>query len=357
MFTTISVIKNLLTLIRTLSILCLFSTIGCGNGVQNSVHMQDLQQRIKTLQNERDNARLLAKTTKEDLKDAETERDTALAALKDAETERDTARRLTKIAEVAKEKADAAKEKAETERDTARRLTKIAEVAKEKAGAAKEKAETERDTARRLTKIAEVAKERAEAAKKRAEAAKEKAETERDTARRLTKIAEVAKERAEAAKKRAEAAKEKAETERDTARRLTKIAEDRAAAAEEKVSLVPQATITNVRIAEKKKDIDIFVAFNIKNRKSSKGLVKASFYFTNGRPLRNKNGTISISEEFTPKLVSENLTVKLSMSYAELNIAQPSNLQFRFRIYDKSTEKFLDRKPYSKPFRYDPHKN
>ena len=286
--------------------------------------------KLKLVEKARDQAIARLKIAASNLEEAEATLQIANRNLATAITERDTARKLAKITEDAKVRA-------ETERDTAQRLAKIAEDAKMRAETTKKRAETERDTAQRLAKIAEDAKMRAETTKKRFE-------TERDTARRLAKIAEDAKVRFE--------------TERDTARRLAKIAENRAAAAEAKVSLVPQATITNVRIAEKKKDIDILVTFSIKNRKNSKGLVIASFYFANGQPLRNRNGPISISEEFTPKQVNEKeRTVKLSMSYAELNIAQPSKLQFRFRIYDKSTEKFLDGKPYLKPFSFNPHKN
>ena len=289
---------------------------------------------------ERDKVTEEFRITKLALNNVRKELSAALNKLKQVEEARDQAIARLKTAEFNLEEAEAVLQIANenlatavTERNTARRLAKIAEDAKMRAETTKKRVETERDTARRLTKIAEDAKDRAETAKK-------KAETERDTARRLTKIAEDAKDRAE--------------TERDTARRLTKIAEDRVEAAEEKVSLVPEATIHDVRIDEKKSDIDIYVKFNIKNRKGIKCSIYGYLYLENGQRLLDKNGNpISLRKEFTPKKVTEeNLNAKLSIKHVKLNLGQPDDIVFIFRIYDKPTNSFLDRHPYKKPFYY-----
>lgn len=121
---------------------------------------------------------------------------------------------------------------------------------------------------------------------------------------------------------------------------------------------VPEAIVQDVKIAmnKKRKRMDITVKFDIKNRKDIKGLVKGSVYFVeNERALLDKNGReISISEEFTPKLVKDTLTVEYSMPYDKLNVKQPYDLKFIFRIYDKPTESYLEKKPYSKEFSFDP---
>ena len=123
---------------------------------------------------------------------------------------------------------------------------------------------------------------------------------------------------------------------------------------------VPEAIIQDVKITmiKKRKRMNITVKFDIKNRKDIKGLVKGSVYFVeNERALLDKNGReISISEEFTPKLVKDTLTVEYSMPYDKLNVKQPYDLQFIFRIYDKPTESYLEKKPYPKEFSFDPFK-
>lgn len=127
---------------------------------------------------------------------------------------------------------------------------------------------------------------------------------------------------------------------------------------EKLIEKLPQATIRDVKIDEKKKNIDITVKFDIKNRKGIEGSVKGYFYFQDGPALLDKNGVpISISKDFTPKGVAETQTVKLSTSHAELNIKQPYDLKFTFSIYDEPTDSFLEDKPYSVLFSFDPFKD
>ena len=129
---------------------------------------------------------------------------------------------------------------------------------------------------------------------------------------------------------------------------------------EELVEKLPQANIENVRIDQRKKDMDIYVKFNIKNRKDIECFVEGDLFQRRKEgekfeKLEDKKGKpISISEKFTPKDVEETQTVKLSISYAELNVTQRRELKFDFHIYDKPTDSFLNTEPYSKLFRFDP---
>ena len=300
MFTTTSTKKIFFTLIGTLFVLCLFSTIGC-NG--------KYQQELKKVKSERDTARLSLKEAKSNLA-------AARQSLKTAETAR-------KTAETAKATAETARRKAESNLTAARQSLKTAE--------------SNLAAARQSLKTAETAKATAETARKTAE-------SNLTAARQSLKTAETARR--------------KAETDRDNALKLAQIAEEKRKNLEKLVSLVPQAEIKDVRIQEKGKNINISVTFSIKNRKDIESSVKVFFFFKkNGRALRDKNGPISISEKFTPKRIKDTQTVKLSISHAKLNLAQPSDLIFQFRIYDKPTNSFLDTVPYAKEFRFDPHKN
>ena len=134
----------------------------------------------------------------------------------------------------------------------------------------------------------------------------------------------------------------------------------RVAELEKLVEKLPQATIEGIRIDQKKKNIDISVTFNIKNRKGIKCFVNGYFFQRRHssekfKELQDKKGSpISISEEFTPKRVIETRTVKFSISHAELNVSQARELRFDSHIYDKPTNSFLNTQPYSKSFRYDP---
>ena len=129
---------------------------------------------------------------------------------------------------------------------------------------------------------------------------------------------------------------------------------------EKLVEKLPQATIKEVRLDRKKKDMDVYVRFNIKNRKNIECFVNGYFF------QRRKKGEkfeklidenekpISISEKFTAEHVTESRTVKFSISYAELHVTQPRELSIVFYIYDEATDSYLNTKPYSKLFRFDP---
>ena len=163
-------------------------------------------------------------------------------------------------------------------------------------------------------------------------------------------------ERAEqrAQKAEAELARVKAELAKgipgSTQKRITEL--------EKLVEKAPRATISDVKIADKKKNIDITVTFYIKNRKGIEVSVKGYFYFKDGQALLGKNGDpISISKDFTPKDVEETPTVAISMSYDKLNVKQPYDLKFIFRIYDKPTNSFVETEPYSVLFSFNPFKN
>ena len=120
---------------------------------------------------------------------------------------------------------------------------------------------------------------------------------------------------------------------------------------------LPRVIINDVQLERKKKDMDITVKFNIYNRRGIEGSVKVSFHHQEGPALRDKrNREIAISKKFTPKRVKDALTVKLSMSYAELNVKQPRDLKFKLRVYDEPTQSFLDQKPYPVQFHYNPFK-
>ena len=67
-----------------------------------------------------------------------------------------------------------------------------------------------------------------------------------------------------------------------------------------------------------------------------------------------KGSQIFIRGAFTPEDVIDPQTVKLSISYAELNVNQARELRFDAYIFDKVTNSFLNTEPYPKPFRYDP---
>lgn len=45
------------------------------------------------------------------------------------------------------------------------------------------------------------------------------------------------------------------------------------------------------------------------------------------------------------------------MSYDKLNLGQPDSLMFSVRIYDKSTDSFLNKERYLVPFSYDSSKS
>ena len=239
------------------------------------------------------------------------------------------------------------------------------------AESAKTRAESARDKALENLKTAESAKARAESARdkalenlKTAESAKTRAESARDKALENLKTAESAKARAESARdkalenlKTAESAKARAESARDKALEQAKVAEEGKKNLEKLVSLVPHAEIKDVRPNLKKKGMDISVTFSIKNRKDIEGWVYVYFYFQNGEKLLNKNKPIFIKEAFTPERVTEIQTVELSMPYANLNVELPDELKFNVHIYDKPTESFLEKEPYSVLFSFDPNKN
>ena len=363
MFTTYKNEKLLFTLIGTLLFLCLFSTIGC-NG--------KYQEQITTLGKE--------------LEEVKSNLDIALERVETAEDAKKVAENAQKVAKSAKEVAENAQKVAKSAKETAESKLETALQRAEAAENAQKVAETDREIALQHVKAAEGAKKIAEGAKKIAEAerrtalqragtaenARKIAEAERRTALQRAEAAEGAKKIAEAerrtalqragtaenARKIAENAKAKAETDRYNALKLAEDAEQERKNLEKLVSLVPQAEIKDVRIQEKGRNINISVTFSIKNRKDIEGSVKVFFFFKkNGRALRDKDGPISISEKFMPKRVPETLTVKLSISHAKLNLAQPSDLIFKFRIYDKPTDSFLDMAPYVKEFYFDPHKN
>ena len=129
---------------------------------------------------------------------------------------------------------------------------------------------------------------------------------------------------------------------------------------EKLVEKLPQAKIENVQIDPKKKDMDIYVRFNIKNRKDIECSVNGYLFQRRKKGEKfekledKKEKPISISEKFTPKLVRDTRTVKFSISYAELNVTQRRELRFDFYIYDKPTDSFLNIEPYSKLFLFDP---
>ena len=220
-----------------------------------------------------------------------------------------------------------------------------------------EKAESdlaiERNNLRKARRDLEIANTARDTAVQRAE----KVESDLRKAYKNLKTANAARDAAVQRAEKSAKERDRAYSERDRARQRARISEEEKKKLEKLVRFVPRATITNVRIVEKQKDIDIFVTFGIENRRGMEGSVNGSFYFQSGKSLVDKNGPISISKEFTPDSVKDTLTVKLPMSHAKLNLAQPSDLIFKFRIYDKSTNDFLDQKPYSKTFRFDPHKN
>ena len=127
---------------------------------------------------------------------------------------------------------------------------------------------------------------------------------------------------------------------------------------EELIEKIPQAIIEKVQTEQKKKSMDINVKFHIYNRKGIEGSVNVSFHLEEGPALEDKNRRkITISEKFTPKRVEDTLTVKLSMSYDQLNVKQPRSLKFILRIYDKPTDTFLDKESYSESFHFDPFKD
>lgn len=129
---------------------------------------------------------------------------------------------------------------------------------------------------------------------------------------------------------------------------------------EKLVEKVPQATIEKVKIDQKNNNMDIHVTFSIENRKDIECFVIGSLYqrrtkIEKFQKLENKNGDpISISERFTPKRVTETQTVKLSISYAELNVTQRRELRFTFDIYDRPTGDFLNAERYSELYLFDP---
>ena len=347
MFTSIDAKRVLFNLIGTIFVPCIFLTIGCNGSAY-------LKQKLQQCQIDLIAAEAAKKKTEEERDTANRLIGIAEAAKKKAEEERDTANRFKGIAE-------AAKKKAEEERGTANRLKGIAEAAKKKTEEERDQAEEERDQAEEERDTANRLKRLAEAAKKKTEEERDQAEEERDTANRLKRLAEAAKKRAEGERDTAnrlkgiaEAAKRLAERERDTANQRADKAEARADAAEKIVSLVPQAKINVVRINKKKTNIDIDVEFSIKNRKGIKCSVIGDFYLKNGRKLLDKNRKqIRISEEFTPKKVRvEKMNVNFSIRYARLNLGQPEHLEIEFRIYDGTTESYLESQPYSKAFHY-----
>lgn len=162
------------------------------------------------------------------------------------------------------------------------------------------------------------------------------------------------KTEAELRQVKAELEKVKAELERGTPSDL----QERIKYLEKLNEKVPQATINDVKFDEKKKSMDIIVEFDIKNRKGIEGSVRVYFYRHDGRALVDRNKEeIYISKKFTPERVEDRLTIKLSMSYAKLNVKQPHDLEFRLRIYDDLTDSFLEKSPYSKQFDFDPFKD
>ena len=344
MFRTISVDKISFALIGTLFALCLFSTVGCSGGAISSVHAEDLRQSVKTVESERDKALRRAKTAEDAIASVKTERDRALRRAKTAEdaiasvkTKRDRALRRAKTAEDAIASV-------KTERDRALRRAKTAEDAIASV-------KTERDRALRRAKTAEDAIARAETARDKA---LKRAKTAEDAIAR----AETARYRALKRAKTAEDAIASVESARDRALRRAENAEEELENLRELVDRAPQATIKNVSVNPKKKSMDISVTFSIKNRKDIEGSVYVYFYFQDGEKLPDKKGNpISIREKFTPKSVTETLTVKLPMSYDKLNLRQPDKLMFSVRIYDKPTNSFLNKERYLVSFSYDSRKN
>lgn len=127
---------------------------------------------------------------------------------------------------------------------------------------------------------------------------------------------------------------------------------------EKLVEKLPRAIIDDVQLERKKKSMNITAKFHIYNRKGIEGSVEVSFYLQEDLALKDKNGyKIIIRKKFTPKDVEDTLIVKLSMSDAELNVKQPRDLKFILRIYDKPTNTFLEEKPYSRSFHFDPFKD
>ena len=347
MFTTINAEKILFTLISTLFALCSFSTVGCGGGAISSVHTEDLRQRVKIAESARDRALKRAENAENATASIESARDRALKRAENAENATASIESARDRALKRAENAENTTASIESARDRALKRAEAAETAKAEA---KSELTSTRQSLNRRVKTAEEAKVRAETARDRALRRTETAEKA---------IAEVksARDRALRHAETAEEAKVRAETTRDTALRRAKVAEEEWENLQKLVSLVPQATIEKVSVNPKKKSMDISVKFNIKNRKDIEGRVYVYFYFQDEEKLQDEKGNqIVIWKKFTPKSVTETLTVKLPMHYDKLNLGQPDKLMFSVRIHDKPTDRYLNKR-HLVSFSYDSSKD
>ena len=135
---------------------------------------------------------------------------------------------------------------------------------------------------------------------------------------------------------------------------------------EKKIALVPQAEIESVHFKRtqkwRKKGIEISGKFQVSNRKGHKVWATAYFYFADGRPLRDNNereehkGQVAARQDFKPEYVKlkKAESFKLFMPYDELHVEQADDLRFEVRIYDETTDSYLEITPYSQRFRHDP---
>ena len=133
-----------------------------------------------------------------------------------------------------------------------------------------------------------------------------------------------------------------------------------------KIALVPQAEIISVNHRHGKKGftqgLRINGTFRVSNRKGHKVKVIALFYFLADRKeVRSPDkdhaheGQVAALQEFMPKSTSiTNEQFELFIPYNELHVSQTHDLKYEVRIYDETTESFLEVKPHSKPFRYNP---
>ena len=132
------------------------------------------------------------------------------------------------------------------------------------------------------------------------------------------------------------------------------------------VALVPQAEVHLERVIPDKKfgrgeGIKIVGNFSVSNRKGHKLLIMALFY-EDGMPLRSRNrlyqhkDQVAVFKDFTPEYVRQarRESFELFIPFSELDVLQKRDLTFEVRVYDEATGRFLDEKPPTRNFTFDP---
>ena len=362
MFTTINSGRAPVTLICVMLVLFLFLMIGC-----SSKSISDLRQQLQQSKNRETQARKRV--------DALQRENSQLKNRVDA-LQRENSQLKNRVAN-AEEAENQAKDQAERARNRAGTLEKENNQLENRVANAEEVENQAKDQAERVRNRVDMlekennqlknrvanAEEAENQAKDQAEQARNRADTLEKKNNQLKNRVANAEEAENQAKDQAEQARNRADTLEKKNSQLKKLNED----LEDKIALVPRADIETVHYkiirTLRKKGIEISGRFRVSNRKGHKVWATAYFYRADGRQLEDWNkkkahkGYVAARQDFKPEYVKPTKaeSFKLFMPFNELEVGKNrDDLKFEVRIYDETTEQFLEKAPYSEQFLYNP---